>query len=142
MAYEFPRSLEPLLALQRAMERAMSEDFFGFSTTNRGSFPPVSVFKGQDEVLLTAELPGVRKEDLTLEVKNDLLRLAGERRPDYDGNEVSVHRQERSFGRFDRSVKLPFPVDPDKVRATFENGVLSVALPLAEAAKPKKIAIG
>jgi HSP20 family protein len=141
MLSDFTRSFEPLLSLQQALDQAMGRDFFGLSTTDRGTFPPVSVFKAEDEFLVTAELPGIRKESLSIEVKNDLLRLSGERKPDYDPKEVSVHRNERSFGRFDRTVRLPFAVNAEAVRAEYQDGVLSVRLPLSESVKPKKITI-
>ena len=138
---ELSRTLDPLLTLQQALDKASGHDFFGLATTDRGAFPPVSVWKGDGDFLVTAELPGVRKDEIELEIKNDLLRLSGERRPDYDRKEVSVHRRERNFGRFDRTVKLPFAVDATAVTADFKDGVLTVRLPLTEAAKPKKITI-
>jgi HSP20 family protein len=137
----FGEAFEPLLSLQRALDRAMGEDFFGLSTTNKGTFPPVSVFKSEQGLTLRAELPGVRREDIHIDVEGDLVRLSGERRPDYDRGEVSAHRRERAFGRFDRTLRLPIAVDPDKVRADYADGVLTVDLPLAESAKVKRIAI-
>jgi HSP20 family protein len=137
----FGEAFEPLLSLQRALDRAMSEDFFGLSTTSKGAFPPVSVFKGESGLTLRAELPGVRREDIQVEVEGDLVRLSGERRPDYDRGEVSIHRKERAFGRFDRTLRLPIAVAADQVRADYADGVLTVQLPLAESAKPKRIAI-
>jgi HSP20 family protein len=141
MVNEFARTWEPLLSLQHALERAMNEDFFGFSTTNRGVFPGVSVFKGQEELLLTAEMPGVNKDDIHLEIKNDLFRVYGERRPDFDSKEVSTHRREREYGSFDRTLKLPFRIEAEKVVARYENGILKVNLPLAESAKTRKVQI-
>jgi len=141
MVGEFARSWEPLLSLQNALEKAMNQDFFGFATTDRGVFPPISVFKDQDHLLLTAELPGVDKNQINIEIKNDLFRLYGERQPEVDFKEVSVHRRERTLGRFDRTLKLPFSIDTDQVVARYENGVLKVTLPLAESAKTKKVKI-
>lgn len=142
MMSDFARSFEPLLSLQRALEQAMDRDFFGLSTTDRGSFPPIGVFKGEDDFLVAAEIPGVRKEDIQLEVKNDLLRISAERRPPYDAKEASTHRRERSFGRFDRTVKLPFAVNAERVSADYADGILQIRLPVAESAKPRKIAVG
>ena len=141
MFNEFSRGLEPLLSFQAAMERAMERDFFGHGTPSRGTFPPISVFKSGDDHVLTAELPGAQKDAIEIEVKGDLLRIFGERKPDFARQEVSLHRHERSFGRFDRTVKLPFAIDAARVRASYENGVLSVTLPPLEADKPKKIAV-
>lgn len=141
MVSDFARSWEPLLSLQNALEQAMNQDFFGFSTTDRGVFPPISVFRDEDNLLLTAELPGVDKNDINIEIKSDLFRLYGEQKPDIDVREVSIHRRERNIGKFDRTLKLPFGIDADQVSAHYENGVLKVTLPLAESAKTKKVKI-
>jgi len=141
MVGNFTSSWEPLLSLQNALEKAMNQDFFGFATTDRGVFPPVSVFRDQDQLLLTAELPGVDKNDIHIELKGDLFRLYGERKPSFDFKEVSIHRRERNLGKFDRTLKLPFAINADQVVAQYENGVLKVHLPLAESAKTKKVKI-
>lgn len=142
MLGELTRSWEPLLSLQRSLERAMSRDVFGAATSDRGVFPPISIWKDREEVLITAEIPGVRKEDINIEVKSDLLRIFGDRRPDFDSKEVSVHRRERSVGNFDRTLKLPVVVEADRAKASFEAGVLKIVLPLAETSKTKRILIG
>ena len=142
MVRAFTDAYGALAALQSALESVKDYDYFGTSTVSRGGHPSVNIFKKETDLVLTAEIPGIRKEDLNIEVKGDLIRLSGERNPDFSKEEVSVHRLERYFGRFDRTMKLPYHVDSDKVVAALENGVLHVTLPQAETDKPKKINIG
>ncbi|MGK5095099.1 Hsp20/alpha crystallin family protein [Deltaproteobacteria bacterium TL4] len=133
-------TLDTLLALQDAMERAGRTEYFGSSTTSAGGYPLVNIFDKDGDYVVVAELPGIKKEDLNLEVKENLLRLAGERKIEY-GKEVSGHRIERRPYRFDRTLKLPFRVDQNKIRAEYNNGLLAISLPRAESDKPKQIAI-
>jgi HSP20 family protein len=141
MMTPFTDAFESLSNLQRSFERAMSNDLFGMSTTNRGVFPGINVFRNKDEYVLIAELPGVRKDELSIEVHGDQIRLSGERRLDHSPKEVSVHRRERDFGRFDRTFRVPYTVDQDQVRAEFQDGILKVRLPQVEREKPRRVAI-
>ena len=134
------RALDTLLALQEAMENARGESFFGSGTSCYGAYPAVNAFEEGEDIRVTAELPGLKKEDLNLEVKNDLLRISGKRKIEYN-KEASIHRLERRNTEFDRTVKIPFQVDIDKVEANFEEGVLSILLPKPEKEKPKQITI-
>ena len=136
----FSTTLDTLLALQDAMDRSMKADYFGMNTTSRGVFPTVNLFEQEDNLMLVAELPGIQKENLKLEVKNNLLRLAGERKIEY-GKDLSIHRRERRSSEFDRTLRLPFAVNAEKIKAEYKNGLLAVTLPRAEADKPKKISI-
>src|SRR5262245_32663384 len=105
------------------------------------SFPALNVWEEDDHVYLEAELPGVEFKDLEIYVTGGHeLTLKGERRPSTPDGGV-WHRQERSFGAFSRTLTLPFAVDPDKVDARLENGVLTVKLAKHESAKPRKIAV-
>ncbi|MDQ6988172.1 MAG: Hsp20/alpha crystallin family protein [Mariprofundaceae bacterium] len=103
--------------------------------------PTVDIRETDDALLVQAELPGIEKKDVHLEVKNGVLTLSGERRYEKDVKEENVHRVERTYGRFSRSFSLPSNIDTDKVKASMENGVLEVRLPKRESAKPKAIAI-
>ncbi|MBF0280164.1 MAG: Hsp20/alpha crystallin family protein [SAR324 cluster bacterium] len=136
----FSTTLDTLLALQDAMDRSMKSDYYDMNTSGRGVFPTINLFEQEDNLMLVAELPGIQKEDLKLEVKNNLLRLAGERKIEY-GKDLSIHRRERRSSNFDRSFKLPFAVESDKIKAEYKNGLLAVTLPRAEADKPRKISI-
>ena len=135
-----PGALETLLGLQEAMDRTFNTGFFDSATTSRGVYPPVNIFEKNDDFVLVAELPGVRKEDLNIEVKGNTIRLAGERTIKH-GENVSYHRVERNSSRFDRTLKLPYNVESDKVKAEYKDGLLVIALSRAEADKPKQITI-
>lgn len=137
----FDDPFDTLLQLQHAMDRVMNEDFFGFRTFGAPNFPGVNVFRDKDAFYLWVEIPGVRKGDINIECRGDVVRIQGERRRDVSANEVSLHRVERPFGRFDRSLKLPSVVNADKVAADYQNGVVFLALPVHESVKPKQISI-
>jgi HSP20 family protein len=136
----FSNAIDALLAVQEAVEAANRNDYFDRSTTCRGSYPNIDLFQKDDDTVLTVELPGVKKEDINIEIKDNLFRISGERKVDYP-DKSSVHRVERRNLKFDRTVKLPIKVDSDKVTAEYKNGVLSVVLPRAESDKPKQIKV-
>ena len=131
---------ETLLGLQRAMESVMGSDWFGTRTSGSGAFPLINVFSDGDGFVVVAELPGVRKEDLDIQVRGDTLRIRGKKSIAYD-EEASIHRRERSAGEFDRTLSLPDDVDAAKVSAEYRDGVLTLRLPRAESAKPRTVAI-
>ncbi|BCH00293.1 heat-shock protein [Mesorhizobium loti] len=106
---------------------------------SRLEFPAVNAFVNQDGVIITAELPGVRSEDLDILIHRDSVTLSGERQTEADDARRAYHRRERRQGRFARTVSLPFVVDPNKVGADLLNGLLTLDLPRAEEDKPKRI---
>jgi HSP20 family protein len=101
--------------------------------------PVLDVYQDKDQFTVVAELPGLKKEDIELSLHDDVLTISGERKQDKKGEEG--YRNERFFGRFQRSVTLPTGVDSEKVKATYQDGILKVALPKAEEAKPKQIEV-
>jgi HSP20 family protein len=103
--------------------------------------PPVDIFETGDSIVIKAELPGISKEDITLEVKENTLTIKGEKKFEKDVKEESYHRVERSYGAFQRAFSLPGTVQQDKVKAKFRDGILEVTLPKAEEAKPKQIKV-
>ncbi|KHE94100.1 MAG: Hsp20/alpha crystallin family protein [Candidatus Scalindua rubra] len=133
-------TLDSLLALQEAMDIAQDTGYFEGETTNRGVHPPVNIFEKGGDLVLVAELPGIKKEDLQLQVKDNTVRIAGEREINY-GEKISYHRIERNSSKFDRTLKLPISVEADKVKAEYNEGILVISLPRAEADKPRQIAI-
>lgn len=139
MAYN--SSLENILRMQRALEGAMSSDWFGPSTSSRGGFPPVNVFQSDGRYIVIAELPGVRHEDIDVEINRNKVRLSGKKSIDY-GDNISMHRRERQAGEFDRTLTLPFEIGVDEVQAEYRDGMLALRLPPAEAHKPRKVTIG
>ena len=133
-------ALDALLGLQRAMEASRSSGWFGSTTTGYGSFPPVNVFRQGHDFVLVAELPGIDRSKLDVQVKGRQVRIRGTKTVDLDGD-VSVHRRERRAGTFDRTLVIPADLDGDKVRAEYRNGVLALHLPRAGADRPRNVAI-
>lgn len=103
-------------------------------------FPALKVIEENDKILVLAELPGIRPEDIEISLEGATLTLRGERKREELGN-VSYHRRERVAGKFQRALTLPVEVNPDAVEATCEHGVLKLILPKAEHVKPKKIPV-
>ncbi|HIE57964.1 MAG TPA: Hsp20/alpha crystallin family protein [Anaerolineales bacterium] len=126
--------------LQRQMNR-LFEDFFPTRFRTAPEYPAVNIWADEESVLVTAELPGVKADDLDINVLGDNLTVAGLRPQDEAPEDARYHRRERGFGKFSRTIQLPFQVDIKNVKATFKNGVLNITLPRAEVDKPKKIAI-
>ncbi|MDF2763171.1 MAG: hypothetical protein K0S81_149 [Rhodospirillales bacterium] len=109
-----------------------------------GMMPKVDVSETEREIQIVAELPGLKQEDVELSLDNDLLTLRGETSSSRDEKDKQYHLTERSYGRFERSFRLPETVDREKISANFENGLLTVTLPKSERAqqKAKRIEIG
>jgi len=102
--------------------------------------PPVDVAETQEKILVRAELPGMRQEDIQIEFENGLLTLRGERRIEkLDG--TTWHRVERIYGNFSRSFTLPRSIDAERISATYRDGILEIEVPKREEAKPKQIQI-
>jgi HSP20 family protein len=139
---EFPRTR--LFDTFREMER-LQQQFNRLFDSNAwrvaGEFPPINVWTSEDSATVTAEVPGLSPEDIDISVVNDTLTLKGERRPEPLGEGESLHRQERGFGQFARTIQLPYRVDAEKVEASFKRGILTITLPRSEADKPRKISV-
>lgn len=131
--------------IQQEVNR-LFDNFFGrpASQAARGDrvwAPLVDMYETKDDLLLMVEVPGVQEKDVTVSITGDLLSIKGERRFDQEVKEPSVLHLERVYGRFERLVQLPMPVQSDKVKATYRDGVLEVRLPKAEEVKPRQIKI-
>ncbi len=100
--------------------------------------PALDVYEEKDDIVVHAELPGLKKEDIEISLHSGLLSISGERKVERTDNGES-RRSERYYGRFSRTVTLPSPVDSDKVQASYKDGVLVVRLPKTEEAKPRQI---
>jgi len=137
---------EPFRDIQSEMNR-LFDSFFGRPTataTGTGSrvwMPVVDMFETKDELLLNFELPGVREKDVSLSITGDLLTVRGERQFRQELNDDNYYHVERAYGKFERSVQLPIPVQADRVKATYRDGVLEVKLPKAEEVRAKEIKI-
>jgi HSP20 family protein len=110
--------------------------------STRAWSPAVDIFETTESYVVKAELPGIPKEDVHITVENNVLTLKGERRFEKDETKENYHRIERTYGAFARSFTLPTRVDHDGVQAKFDSGVLTITVPKAAEAKPKKIEIG
>jgi len=122
-------------------------DFYGRrgadDVMRRGAWiPPVDIYdSGRHELVIKAELPDMRRDDIQLTVDNNTLTISGEKKMDGEMHDENCHRIERSYGTFTRSFSLPPTVDTGKVSADYKAGVLTVKLPLREEAKPKQIQV-
>jgi HSP20 family protein len=126
----------------RGLQREMNRLFEGYDNgTSLSRFPALNVWGNAEQVMVTAELPGLEIEDLDLSVANNQLTIKGDRKSEKPADDAVCHRNERSFGAFVRTVKLPFAVENDRIAAKYENGVLTVIMPRHEASKPKRIEI-
>jgi HSP20 family protein len=138
-------SLRDNMAAHQDRMSRMFEGFYGRPQEElaRGSWvPAVDIYSnGQHELVLKAELPDMRQEDIDLTVEDNTLTLRGERKLDGEVAEEQFHRIERSYGSFVRTFGLPPTVDAGKVSAEYKAGVLTVRLPLREEAKPKQIKV-
>jgi HSP20 family protein len=140
---------EPFGSLRRDMER-LFEDFsrdFGWgvpAAAGTGEAPRIDVSETDSELKIEAELPGVEEKDLEIVLSNGRLTIKGEKKREKEEKKKDYHLVERSYGWFARSIGLPFAADPDKVKASFAKGVLTVtvAKPAEVKAKEKKIPIG
>ncbi|MDR1041217.1 MAG: Hsp20/alpha crystallin family protein [Deltaproteobacteria bacterium] len=106
-----------------------------------GVFPLINVTEDDDSITLTAELPGVKVEDLELSIKSDTLTLKGEKKIDERPKEANFFRKERVVGTFSRSLSLPVRIDPDKSTALLKNGILTVALPKSAEARAHQVSV-
>lgn len=91
--------------------------------------PSMEMHEADGKVMISAELPGVDEKDIDISVQDDMLTISGEKKSEVEHKEGAGHRTERSYGRFSRSVSLPFAIDPDKVEARFDKGVLKLTIP-------------
>ncbi|MGV3532800.1 MAG: Hsp20/alpha crystallin family protein [Chthoniobacteraceae bacterium] len=116
---------------------------FSFPSRDSGLFsgwsPALDVYDEKDSLLVKVELPGMKKEDIQINLQNGVLTVSGERKHEFEKKEGETFRSERYFGKFQRSVTLPTQVAPDGIKASYKDGVLAIRLPKAEEAKPRQI---
>lgn len=136
----FPTRWDPFSEFSQ-LSRAMNRLFRAYPEGRATTFPAMNVYTGEEEAVVTAELPGVESGQLDLSVNGDVFTLSGTREIPEEGSNETWHRRERFNGKFTRSVQLPFPVEAEKVQARLKQGVLQVILPRAEADKPRRIKI-
>ena len=140
MMTTFNDPFEALFAIQRALDARKESDWMGSRTTGMGSFPPINIFQQGDDFVAIVELPGVDKNDLGIGVKENTIRISGKKTINYD-EAASVHRRERVWGVFDRTLSVPVQIDPDAVNAEYRDGVLALFVPRAASDKPRTIKV-
>ena len=134
--YQNPRLIWPgfgrLSSLQDELER-----LFEAPLTNWA--PALDVYEDKDNFVVHTELPGLKREEIEVTLEDGVLVISGERKAGEKRNEGEIRRQERFYGKFQRALTLSAPVAADKVKAQYKDGVLTVTVPKAEEAKPRKI---
>jgi HSP20 family protein len=139
MITTFADPFDALFDLQRALEARTGSEWLQHQTASQGPFPPINVFQQGDDILAIIELPGIDKSDLQIQAKENTIRISGKKTISYP--EGSVHRRERVFGEFDRTLSLPVQLDPDGIKAEYRDGILALLLPRSERDKPRTIKI-
>ena len=140
MVIRYADPFEALFSFQRALENRLSSDWLGNTTAGTGSYPPVNLFQKGDDLVAIIELPGLNRNDLNIQVKNNSIRIAGRKTVDYP-EQASAHRRERLWGEFDRTIAIPMQIDPDGIEAEYNDGLLALVIPRAERDKPRTIQI-
>jgi HSP20 family protein len=140
MALLFQDPFETLFQFQQALDSLRASSWLDASPSGSGGYPPLNVFSKGDDIVIIAEVPGVQKSELQIQVKGRTLRIAGGKETRYR-DQASLHRRERTAGRFDRAITLPVEIDADRVKAECRDGILAVYLPRAERDKPRSIAV-
>ena len=139
---------EPTLGLTRVNDvfDRMLEDFFSPDTRFFGEpvtslMPLMNIEETKDAYRISIEVPGMEKDDIDIEVKDNVLTISGEKKEEVKSEDSTFYRRERRFGKFSRSISLPNDINVDGIDAEYKNGVLTLTLPKTEEAKPKKIAV-
>ncbi|NIV98401.1 Hsp20 family protein [Candidatus Saccharibacteria bacterium] len=131
--------------LQHRINHLFNEPFFRSGEDDElrmGTwYPAVDMFDDDDKIVIKAELPGMDKKDISVDIENRVLTLSGERNYDNEVKEENYYRRERATGKFKRAFNLPADVDADNIKADFKDGVLRVEIPKPEEQKPKQITV-
>jgi HSP20 family protein len=138
------RPAEPWQSLRR-LSNALDEAFGTFQdegrTVTASWYPACDVFEDKEAIKIVAEVPGVTADDVKISLENNLLTIRGEKKQQAEERTERVHRYERSYGLFERTFALPSTVDPDRIQASYQNGILTVSVPKAERARPREIPV-
>ena len=140
MFTSFRDPFEALFTLQRALDARVASDWMGRGTAASGSFPPINIFQKGEDLVAVVELPGVDKNDMEIEAKENTIRIRGRKAIAY-GEQASVHRRERVSGVFDRTLSVPIRMEPDRIKAEYRDGLLALFIPRAGADKPRSIKV-
>lgn len=133
-----------MISLRDAIDRLFEESFVrprGWLTSEPSMGIPLDIYEEGDNLVVKATVPGVKPEDLNVQIQNNTLTISGEIKEEQERKESNYHLRERRYGRFERSVTLPYSVQADRADATFDNGVLKLTLPKVEEARTRKIQV-
>lgn len=134
-----------MVTLREKMNRMFEDVFSGRSEDKKltaGTWAPaVDIFETENELVMTAEIPGIEEKDVEIKVEDNTLSIRGERKFEKETKEENYHRIERSYGSFYRVFTLPSSVDPERIQAEQENGVLKISMPKRQEMKPRKVKI-
>lgn len=140
MITTFTDPFDLMFNLQRALEARIASDWLQGLTASQGAFPPINVFAQGENILAIVELPGVARDDIEIQAKENTIRISGKKLISYP-EAASAHRRERFSGQFDRTLSIPIQIDPDGIKAEYRDGILALFLPVAESEKPRAIKI-
>ncbi|MBS1253651.1 MAG: Spore protein SP21 [Anaerolineales bacterium] len=130
-----------MVSLREAMDRLFEESFVRPSRGEGALTVPVDMYETDEDIVVSAAVPGLKPEDVDINITGSTLTLKGGFRSEEEGERGDVHFQERRYGKFQRSMSLPANISIEEVDAVFEGGVLKITLPKAEEAKPKQIPV-
>ena len=139
--WQFRSPFGELERMRQQMNRLLEETRAPYQPAQAGVFPLTNLSEDKDNYYVRAELPGVKGDQLDIQVTGNNLAISGERKIAAEEEGARYHRREREAGTFSRMIGLPGEVDTDKVDANLQNGILTVVVPKAEITKPKQITV-
>lgn len=140
------RPTRDLTGIREDMNRLFDSFFSGLPEQRRGLLegewaPSIDIAETDEDIVVTAELPGVKQEEVDITIADGVLTLKGEKKEEKEVKEKNYHRIERTYGSFQRSISLPTGTEAGKAKATYKDGILRITIPKVEEAKPKQIKI-
>ncbi|MCD6162388.1 MAG: Hsp20/alpha crystallin family protein [candidate division Zixibacteria bacterium] len=130
-----------VMNLRNEIDRMFRSFYEDSESSDSHWMPSVDIIDEKDKLLLTAEIPGVEKKDVKINLQNNVLSIEGEKKQEHEEKDDDYYRSERFYGKFCRSFTLSSDVDSDNIQADFDNGVLTVTMPKSEKVKPRQIEI-
>lgn len=139
--YDYDEGLDDIFQLRRNIDSLFDSIFGREKGYSASSYPSIDMIDTGESLVLHSELPGFKKENIRISIKDDVLNISGKRESTETPENVNWLRQERFHGDFSRSLRLPYGVDAEKVKAEFKNGILKIILPKKKELKPKEIVV-
>ena len=138
----FRSAFDQLERMRRQFDRLLGEEYgAGRGMLSAGVYPQINLTEDADKFYIRAELPGVKTGDLEMQATGKNLSISGERKIESENDGVRYHRREREAGKFSRIIAMPTEIDPDRIEAKMQDGILIIHVPKAEAVKPRQITI-